>query len=101
MSTFWRLSRKDGYFTAIELKRILPELKNSYTETIEDNLRHSDLEFYYKEKVKSPFWIRLTLPFALLVMLTLFILMPINYIITGHWGYKFVPLTNWLRSLGF
>lgn len=101
MATFWRLKRKDFYFTAIELKRIFPELRNSYTETIEGYLKTSNLEWYYKEKVKSPIWIRLTLPLAFVAMIVLFVLMPINYIVTGHWGYKYEPLTNWFRSLGF
>lgn len=101
MKTFWRLRRKDYYFTAIELKRILPDLKRLDVDEIVDHLRGSDMEFYYTEKVKSPIWIRLTLPIALVVMLTLFLLMPVNYMITGHWGYKYEPLTNWLRSLGF
>ena len=101
MKTFWRLRRKDYYFTAIELKRILPDLKRLDVDEIVDHLRGSDMEFYYTEKIKSPIWIRLTLPIALVVMLTLFLLMPVNYMITGHWGYKYEPLTNWLRSLGF
>jgi hypothetical protein len=101
MKTFWRLTRKDYYFTAIDLKKIFPELKDLYTENIVDRLRGSDLDFYYSEKVKTPIWIRLTLPIALIVMLTLFILTPVNYMITGYWGYKYKSLTNWLRSLGF
>lgn len=101
MKTYWRLTRMDYHQAAWRLKDILPELKKTYSDEIVDNLRGSDLQFYYVEKAKSPIWIRLTLPIALIVMLTLFILMPVNYMITGRWGYKYEPLTNWLRSLGF
>lgn len=101
MKTFWRLKRKSHTSTAIELKRLLPELKNSRIDDIEYYLRRMDIQFYDDEKIQSPIWIRLTLPLAFMVMGTLFILLPVNYIITGQWGYKYEPLTNWLRSLGF
>lgn len=100
MKTFWRLRKKDQYFTALELKKVIPQLKSCDVETIEDHLRDLDMEFYQTEKIKSPIWIRLTLPLAFIIMIVLYILMPINYIITGHWGYKYESLTNWLRSLG-
>lgn len=101
MKTFWRLTKMDYHQAAFRLKEVLPELSKKYSDEIVNHLRGTDLQFYYVEKVKQPVWIRLTLPIALIVMLTLFLLLPVNFIITGHWGYKYAPLTNWLRSLGF
>lgn len=101
MSIFWRLTKQDYYFTAIELKKIIPELKHCDTGHITSHLRGSNMEFYYLEQIKTPFWIRLTLPFGLLTMLILLIISPINYIISGHWGYKVQWLSNYFRSLGF
>ena len=100
MKIFWRLKKADYYFTAIELKKRIPELKGLNADTITDNLRGSNLEFFYKEKVETNVLIRLTLPFALIIGLILFIFSPINYMITGHWGYKTKWLTNWFKALG-
>lgn len=100
MKAFWKLKRKDYFSVAMDLKRVLPELKGLLAEDIEARLHKTDLEFYQETKVKAPFLIRLTLPFSFLTVVILFILMPFKYIITGKWGYEWVPLTNWLRSLG-
>ena len=101
MAFYWRLKKKNYYFTAIELKKLIPELKKCSAEEIENNLRGSDMEFFYSEKIKTPLMIRITLPIALIVVLLLVLGMPLNYIICGKWGYKWEWLSNWLRSLGF
>lgn len=100
MSKFWRLRKQDYYNTAFVLKNRISELKNVDADYISDCLRGSDLEFYKKELIKTPILIRLTLPFALIIMLILLIGLPVNYIICGKWGYKWKWLSNWLRMLG-
>ena len=101
MSTFWRLRKTDYYMTAIDLKKRIPELSKVDAEYITSRLRGSNMEFYKRETVKTPFYSRLTLIPALVLMLVLFIFMPVNYIISGKWGYKWIWLKNWLNSLGF
>lgn len=100
MSYYRRLNRKSEYFVAIQIRKVFPELKLT-TMDIEERLDELDFEFYEDVKVKTPFWIRLTLLPAFVVMAVLFFAMPINYILTGKWGYKFNWLSNWLRALGF
>jgi hypothetical protein len=99
-SHFWRLRKQDYDRVAIELRKRIPELKGRDIEMITDNLRGSNLQFYLKESVPTPIWIRFTLPFCLIVILILFLMMPVNYIIVGKWGYKWQWLSNWLRALG-
>ena len=100
-STFWRLRKQDYYMAAMELKKRIPELKNVDSETITSQLRGSNLQFYKQESIPTPIWVRFTIPFGLIVMLILFLMMPVNYIIVGKWGYKWQWLTNWFRALGF
>ena len=87
--------------TAMDLSKSIPELKNVSAEHISDHLRGTDLEFYYSERVETPFYIRLTMPFCLIVMIIFLILSPLNYIVTGKWGYRWVWLSNWVTSVGF
>ena len=101
MGYFWRLRKNDYYFTAIDLKKAIPELKNCDAEQIESHLRGTNLMFYKAEKVSTSLAVRLTLPFAFILMVILFACSPINYIISGHWGYNWLWLSNWLKQLGF
>lgn len=101
MSLYFRLRRKDVSNVAILLKQSFPELKNCYTEDIEEVLRKTGISFYYKENKKVKVYMRLTLPFALVAMIILAILSPINFIINGRWGYKITWVRNWFISLGF
>lgn len=101
MKFYWNLQKKDDYFVAIELKRVIPQLKNVDIDVLTDNLRSSDLECYNTTKTKVGLLLRLTMPFALLTGMLLFIFMPINFMLTGSWGYKSRKLNNWFRSLGF
>ena len=101
MSNFWEIKKKDYYWTAMELKKYLPELKGSYVDDIENHLRGSGLGIVKEESVPRPIWARLSLPFALVFLLLLFVTMPIKFMITGTWGYKWQWLSNWFRSLGW
>ena len=50
MKFFWKKTRSDYYFTAIELRKVIPELKNVDIEHIESHLRGTNLEFYKTSK---------------------------------------------------
>lgn len=60
------------------------------------------IDFYTEEQTPVKPLIRLTLPFAIILMILMLICSPILFIITGNWKY---PLTkdnrilNWFRSL--
>jgi hypothetical protein len=101
MKTFWRLQEVDYYSVAIDLKRRIPDLKHVDYEWIADHLKGSNLLFYRQEKAPIPFYMRLTLIPALVVLVILFIGLPINYLITGYWRYNWLWLKNWFTSLGF
>ena len=101
MSQYWRLKKQADYQVAREIRKTIPLLKSESTEWICDRLAESDFVVYKKELVKTPALVRLSIIPALVVMAILFIFMPANYIISGHWGYKWQWLENWLSSLGF
>ncbi len=101
MANFWRITKRDYYWTALELKKILPELKQSFSDDIADNLRGSGLGFVSEESVPKPFWIRISLPFGLILLVFLLITSPIKFMVTGTWGYKVQWLSNWFKALGF
>jgi len=101
MSQYWRLKKQADYQVAKSLRKTIPALQHETTEWICDRLAESDFVVYKKKLVKTPVYIRLSIIPALVVMAILFIFMPVNYIISGHWGYKWQWLENWLSALGF
>lgn len=86
--------------TAIELKGILRELKDSYVHEISDQLRGHNLHVIKQERKSSPWYVRITLPIALVVVLLVVISTPFKYMLTGSWGYDENKLFNWFRSVG-
>lgn len=85
-----------------KFKRVFPELSKLSSEELCDRLIDLDMEFYYSKPTSVNPLIRLTLPFALVCMLLMFLGLPIVFIFTGHWGYSLGeknPILNWLRSL--
>lgn len=101
MAKFWEIKKKDYHWTAMELKKLLPELKNSDLDLITHRLRGSGLGIVRERSIPRPAWVRITLPFGIIVMLLLLITSPIKFMLTGTWGYQWQWLTNWFRSLGF
>jgi len=101
MGNFWKIKKQDYWNTAYELKKCIPKLKNEDTNDLVDDLRGSNLSFVMIESVKKPFWVRLSLPFGIIVFLLLFITLPIKFMITGSWSYKWMWLQNWFSALGF
>lgn len=67
-------------------------------------IRFSPFFFYKKKEKVNNFWFRITLIFFPIVWILLFITLPINFIISGRWGYddknviiKFIH--NWMDKL--
>ena len=69
-------------------KKVFPELSKLSSEEMVDRLIELRMDFYYEEKEPVSFWIRLTLPFALLTMLLMIVGLPLTFLITGKWGYS-------------
>jgi len=101
MSKFWEIKTEDYYWTASELQKHIPELRKMQTDDVVNYLRGSGLFIVRKKLVESTFWIRFTMPFALVVLIFLLLITPIKYIITGKWGYSNQSIANWFRSVGF
>jgi len=101
MKFYWYKRKIDYFSVAMELKKVIPELKVSTSDHIEDCLRGSGLEFYRVTNKKVPVFIRLTLPFAAITFVVLFLTLPIKFMVTGKWGYDNERLRNWFTSLGW
>lgn len=79
-----------------------PELKQLSSEELCDRFQKLNIEFFCEKQAPVRFWIRFTLPIAIVVMLIMFLLMPVVFFITGKWGYSLSKknrLLNWLREL--
>jgi len=62
------------------------------------------MDFCCEELTPVKWWMRLTLPFAIIIMTFIFIYLPFHFIFTGNWGYsvgKSSPpkILNWFRAL--
>ena len=101
MSNFWEIKKRNYYWAAIELKKHLPQLKGTSVDEITSHLRGSGLGIVSEYSKPKPFWVRLSLPFGLILMLLLLITLPIKFMLTGTWGYKWEWMSNWFRALGF
>lgn len=92
-----------GYANYIpRFQEVFPELKNIGREEMCDRFIELDIEFYCEEKTPVPFWLRLTLPFAIATMLIMLLITPIMFIFTGRWGYSLGEkniLLNWFRAM--
>lgn len=79
-----------------------PELRNISTEELCDRWIDLGIDFYTEKKTPVKPLIRLTLPFAILVMIFMFLGLPILFLITGNWSYdlpKNPKIYNWFKSL--
>mgnify|MGYP001605759719 CR=1 FL=1 len=92
-----------GYANYIpRFKKVFPELSKVDSEEMADRFIKLRLHFYTEEKTPVPLWLRFTMPFALIVMIFMFLGVPINFLFTGQWGYslgKKNRLINWFRAL--
>jgi hypothetical protein len=94
----------NGYANYIpNFKKTFPELSNLSNEELADRFILLKIDFYYEHKTPVNVWTRLTLPFAIFVMLGMVISLPIAFLVTGKWGYSLGEnnrLLNWFKSLG-
>jgi hypothetical protein len=96
----WRLKKKDYYDFALDLKSKLDELKRTDTDNIVNVIRSMGVTIYKNEKVETSLWIRFTIILFPIAFIVLFALLPINYIISGKWGYNIKWLKDWVDALG-
>lgn len=86
-----------------KFKELFPELRKVDSEVLADRFIDLGLDFYTGVETPIKLVTRLTMPFAILVMILMFVFIPIKFIITGNWRYsidKSNPrLLNWFRSL--
>jgi hypothetical protein len=80
-------------------KEIFPELKKVSSEELADRFIDLDLNFYSTNEAPVSAWLRLTLPFALLAVVGMFLFLPIHFVLTGSWKYKSLKVYNWLKAL--
>jgi len=95
----------NGYYNSIpNFEKVFPELSKIDRIELCHRLQKLNIEFYYEEKTKVNIWVRFTLPFAIVLIILMILLLPINFIINGKWGYEFDKnnnIRNWFRALKF
>lgn len=85
-----------------KFRETFPELKNLSYEELCDRWANLGIDFYTEEKSEVKGWIRLTLPFALILYILMFLGLPFAFIITGKWSYNIgnkSRILNWFRML--
>lgn len=94
----------NGYAGYIpRFRETFPELSKLDSEELANRLNALKLDFYCEQKKPVSGWVRFTLPLALIVITLMFVGLPINFWITGRWGFplgKNNMVLNWFRSLG-
>jgi len=83
--------------------KVFPELSKLDDEELVDRFGELGVDFFSEEKTPVRLWVRLTLPFALLTFIIMFIGIPFVFIFTGKWGYNIGNknyVLNWFKSLG-
>lgn len=89
--------------TIPDFDKIFPELKNLSRDELYRRFSKSNIEFFMVHKKKVPALLRLTMPLAILLILIMFIMMPINYFATGSFRYdtdKYIKVWNWFEAIG-
>ncbi len=85
-----------------KFRETFPELNKISSEEMCESWRSLGIDFYTEEKTEVKGWIRLTLPFALILFVLMFIGLPFVFIITGRWSYgngEKSRILNWFRVL--
>lgn len=83
-------------------RETFPELNKVSDEEMCDRWIKLGVDFYHEELRPVKTWVRLTLPFAIILIILMLICLPILFLATGGWKYplgnKNVVL-NWFRVL--
>ena len=85
-----------------KFREIFPELNKVSSEDMCDRWIELGVDFYTDEKTPVKTWVRFTLPFAIVLMLLMFIGLPLAFLITGKWTYPLGEknrILNWFKSL--
>lgn len=85
-----------------KLKTVFPEIKHLDDYELSDRFRELNLKFYSEEIKPVNGWIRLTLPFAIVLFLLMIVFIPVYFIITGKWSYELTNksiVRNWFAKL--
>ena len=92
-----------GYANYIpNFDKVFPELKHLNSEEMCERFRKLGLEFFQEKQTPIKPFIRVTMPFAIALMLLMFIGIPFVFLITGKWTYPLGEknrILNWFRSL--
>jgi hypothetical protein len=80
------------------LKDEIPQIINISSDDIANYMRGSGLIIYKMSNNKVPFYIRITLPFAIITMILMLLLLPVNFIFTGRWRYNIEFIASWFRK---
>ncbi len=101
MASFWKIETPDYFDIACKLQECIPQLKKCNPNDLVDDLRGSRLSFIRKVQKPTPVWIRLTLPFGIILIFLAFLSLPFKFMLTGSWTYKSIKLSNYFTALGF
>lgn len=85
-----------------KFRETFPELNKLSREELCDRWGALGIDCYTEEKSQVQGWIRLTLPFAMILFLLMFVGLPLVFLITGNWSYsnsKNSRIFNWFRQL--
>ena len=85
-----------------KFREIFPELNNVSSEEMCDRWIELGVDFYTDKKTPIKIWTRLTLPFAIVLIVLMIIAIPFIFILTGEWKYPLGEknrILNWYRSL--
>ena len=90
-------------FTHIpKFRETFPELDKIDYEEMCQRWRDLGIDFYTEERNEVKPLVRLTLPFAVILMVLMFIGLPFVFLITGKWSYGMSDrsrIFNWFRLL--
>jgi hypothetical protein len=85
-----------------KFKEVFPELRGVSSEELCNRWIELGIDFYSQEPTPVSKWVRFTLPFAIILMLLMFLALPFVFLFTGKWGYslgKHNRVLNWFKAL--
>jgi len=85
-----------------KFREIFPELNKVSSEEMRNRWIKLGVDFYTEEETPVKNWIRFTLPFAIVLMILMFVGLPFVFLITGEWFYPLGEnnrILNWFKSL--
>lgn len=94
-------SHNDAHYIP-KFHQVFPELKKISSEEMCNRWIELGFEFYEEKRTPVNPLMRLTLPFAIILLILMFICLPIVFLITGRWAYplsKKNRILNWFRAL--